>query len=56
MPGASDKTQRVNVLNANWVVGGDGGRPALFWVVRCSELDVDDSSGTDRCHPIRRSH
>ena len=25
MPGASDKTQRVKVLNANWIPADDGG-------------------------------
>ena len=25
MPGASEQTQRVKVLNANWVAGADGG-------------------------------
>jgi hypothetical protein len=42
MPGASDKTQRVEVLNANWVVGGDGadGRFELMLITEDHEQYV----------------
>jgi hypothetical protein len=42
MPGASDKTRRVQVLNANWVAGGDGddGRFELMLITEDHEQHV----------------
>jgi hypothetical protein len=42
MPGASDKTRRVTILNANWVAGSDGddGRFELMLVTDDDEQHV----------------
>jgi hypothetical protein len=40
MPGASDKTQRVRILNANWVADGDDGRFELTLIPEDEEQHV----------------